>query len=223
MTNVATVVLSPTVLRAMAAFASTDEKRPVITGVHVALRPLSLQLAATDSYCAGIYREAHGDERYVKEIVCREPTEFIVPVAAIMPLLKLKLAEAKIPIPLSIAYDGNEILFERGPWSVRLPAIEGKFPDISQLFEGQDPHALDEPVLGLGMPFGAFIEFAGILATASNTHMTFYGSNKVIGVRYPDSDALRDSFMGAIMPVGTDQEHSVVGPPEWMQLQLVDA
>lgn len=216
------VTLHPLLLRAMAIFVHDDPENPILSGIHVALRPRSMQLTATDTYCAAIYREVISEDRFVKDIDCDLPVEFTVPVADIMPLLKLKLKNADGgDEPLAVTYWRGEITFVRGSWTVRLPTLGGVYPDLAKLFEGTDPQPLDGPVLGLGMPFTSFVEFAHTLKTASNMHLTMFGSNKIIGVRYCDSDALRDSFMGAIMPVKTGDD-DVMGTPKWMQLQLVE-
>jgi hypothetical protein len=215
------LTVNPIILRAMAAFVSDDEERPVLTGIHVALRPLSVQLSATDSLAAAMYREVIGDElTYLVAIECEEPAEYIIPVAAVMPMLKLKF---KYPEPITITSRVGELLFTRGPWSVHLPTIEGKFPDIGEFLKG-DAEPLDQPLLGLGRPFASFLAFADVLKTSGNVHMTLHGTNKVIGVRYSGSDLLRDTFIGAIMPVKTSEvlEDNVFDKPAWLQLQLDD-
>jgi hypothetical protein len=217
------VEIAPSLLSAFANLASTDEERPILTGVQLTFQPQSVQVSATDSYVAGTYREATADPQLIRHLDCMEQLSIIVPVHTLAPLLKLKLRdENKEALPVLLTATKDESIFRRGPWSVVLPNIQGEFPNIMELMGGADPEPAE--LIGLAKPLGDFIKFAETLGCSTAMHLTLYGSNKAIGIRFVDS-VLSGSFMGVVMPVRTEEDMQLnfFGLPEWLEMQMAES
>jgi hypothetical protein len=216
------VEIAPSLLVAFANLASTDEERPILNGVQLSFQRGSVRVSATDSFVAGTYREIATDEELVRGLRCLEPLSIIVPIHTLMPLLKLKLKdENKESLPVELMATGKETQFRRGPWSVVLPNIEGDFPDIMKLLDGKEPEPAE--LIGMAKPLGSFIKFAESVGCSTAMHLTLFGSNKVIGVRFCDS-VLAERFMGAVMPIRTDEDMqlNLFGLPEWLEVQMAE-
>jgi DNA polymerase III subunit beta len=105
--------------------ASTDEARPVLTGVQVVIQGGSLTLAATD-----------GHRLAVRKLQATVPAELeaslIVPARALAELSRvLKGEPSKVEVIISKA--GNQVFFRAGSSELTSRLIDGKYPNYAQV------------------------------------------------------------------------------------------
>lgn len=119
-------------LRQVVRAASTDDARPVITGVLLSTQDNALRLVATDSYRLAI-RDVEG-----ANILPADHQQVLVPSRTLGELLRLTgNAES-----LSVALDEREITFAAGDVQIASLLIEGKFPDYRPLIPKDYPNRL---------------------------------------------------------------------------------
>ena len=100
--------------------ASSDEARPVLTGLYIHTEGGKLYIAATDSY-----RLAE------KEIMTtKEEIDLLVPANAMQELLRL-LGDQDVDI--EVTHDDQQVLFKVGEVELVTRLIEGKYPDYRKL------------------------------------------------------------------------------------------
>jgi DNA polymerase III subunit beta len=100
--------------------ASTDEARPVLTGVYLHAIEGKLYMAATDSYrLAEKSLGAHS-----------EPVELLVPVSAMQDLLRIV---NDFEEDVQVTSDDQQVLFRVGDVELVARLIEGKYPDYRKL------------------------------------------------------------------------------------------
>jgi DNA polymerase-3 subunit beta len=100
--------------------ASSDESRPVLTGVLLHVEEGGLFVAATDSYrLAEKHLTTHKD-----------PFKLLVPATAIQDLLRI-LGDYENEV--TITYDEQQVLFEVGDIRLVTRLIDGKYPDYRKL------------------------------------------------------------------------------------------
>jgi DNA polymerase-3 subunit beta len=100
--------------------ASTDEARPVLTGVYLHTVEGKLYMAATDSY-----RLAEKELSKVKEDV-----DLLVPVTAMQDLLRI-VSDSEDDV--EVTSDEQQVLFRVGDVELVARLIEGKYPDYRKL------------------------------------------------------------------------------------------
>lgn len=100
--------------------ASTDEARPVLTGVYVHTVDGKLYMAATDSY-----RLAEKELLGVKEEI-----NLLVPVSAMQDLLRIV---NDVEEDVQVVSDEQQVLFRVGDVELVARLIEGKYPDYRKL------------------------------------------------------------------------------------------
>lgn len=101
--------------------ASSDEARPVLTGVYLHAGDGKLFMAATDSY-----RLAE------KELMAyKDPVNLLVPVSAMQDLLRI-VGDTEAS-DVSVTSDGQQVLFKVGDVELVARLIEGKYPDYRKL------------------------------------------------------------------------------------------
>ncbi|HKU19099.1 MAG TPA: DNA polymerase III subunit beta [Candidatus Saccharimonadales bacterium] len=100
--------------------ASTDEARPVLTGIYMHTQDGKLYMAATDSY-----RLAEKEL-----IVTKEDINLLVPVSAMQDLLRI-LGDAEGDV--QVTSDDQQVLFQVGDVELVARLIEGKYPDYRKL------------------------------------------------------------------------------------------
>ncbi len=100
--------------------ASTDEARPVLTGVYLHTTDGKLYMAATDSY-----RLAEKELSKAKEEV-----NLLVPVSAMQDLLRI-VNDAEEDV--HVTSDEQQVLFQVGDVELVARLIEGKYPDYRKL------------------------------------------------------------------------------------------
>lgn len=118
-------------LRQVVRAASTDEARPILTGVMLASEGDGLRLVATDSYRLAV-RDLTGTN------VLGTDQKVIVPSRALQELQRLLGAEAELTLRLG----ERDATFEIGSTRLTTRLIEGEFPNYRQLIPQSYPNLL---------------------------------------------------------------------------------
>ncbi len=104
--------------------AATDDSRPVLTGVHFALRDGSLRLAAADGFRLAVNTIEVGEDGADREA--------IVPARALNELARL-LPEVSEHVSVTFNPAGTQVLFDLGHATLIAQLIQGTFPNYEQL------------------------------------------------------------------------------------------
>ncbi len=104
--------------------AATDDSRPVLTGVHFALRDGSLRLAAADGFRLAVNTIEVGEDSADREA--------IVPARALNELARL-LPEVSEQISVTFNPASTQVLFDLGHATLVAQLIQGTFPNYEQL------------------------------------------------------------------------------------------
>ena len=118
-------------LQQVAFAASTDESRPVLTGVYLHTVEGRLYMAATDSY-----RLAEKDLGPLKDIYgpdgnrSEQSFHLLIPVTAMQDLLRIVSDFTEV---VEVSHDEQQILFRVGDVDLVARLIEGKYPDYRKL------------------------------------------------------------------------------------------
>ena len=104
--------------------AATDDSRPVLTGVHFALRDGSLRLAAADGFRLAVNTIEVGEDSADREA--------IVPARALNELARL-LPEVDEQISVTFNPASTQVLFDLGHATLIAQLIQGTFPNYEQL------------------------------------------------------------------------------------------
>ena len=119
-------------LRQVVRAASTEDSRPILTGVLVAAEPDGLRLVATDSYRLAV-RDLPGVG------VLSEGQRVLIPSRALSELQRL-VANAANDVSLQLGT--HEATFAVGPVQLTTRLIEGEFPNYRQLIPHSYPNRL---------------------------------------------------------------------------------
>lgn len=111
--------------------ASTDEARPILTGVLLAAEPDGLRLVATDSYRLAV-RDLPGEH------VLAEGQKVLVPSRALAELQRLLGHDGELTLRLG----ERDATFEVGATRLTTRLIEGEFPNYRQLIPQTYPNKL---------------------------------------------------------------------------------
>jgi DNA polymerase III subunit beta len=122
-------------LRQVVRAASTDDARPLLTGVLVTAEDGFVRLVATDSY-----RLALRDLRDTKAIP--DAPEILVPARALSELQRLPGVGAGDGGGVSISAGTHDATFKVGPVEIRTRLLDGAYPDYRQLIPNQYPNRL---------------------------------------------------------------------------------
>ncbi len=109
-----------TALQQVIMAASSDEARPVLTGVHVHSHEGRLYMVATDSY------------RLAEKMLMatNEEVNLLIPASALQDLLRI-LGEAEDDV--TVTHDDQQVLFKVGDVELVTRLIEGNYPDYRKL------------------------------------------------------------------------------------------
>jgi DNA polymerase-3 subunit beta len=118
-------------VQAVSRAASTDESRPVLTGVKVQVTAERLTMVATDSY-----RLAVRDTAISTDLA--EPAEAIVPARALDELSRI--ADASPAASIAVGVEAGQVLFGVDQTWVTARRIEGQFPNHQQLIPQSFEH-----------------------------------------------------------------------------------
>ncbi len=108
--------------------ASSDESRPVLTGVYIHSADKKLYLASTDSYRLA--------EKTIKNSSVE--ADMLVPASALGDLLRL-LTDAEGEV--QVTHDDQQVLFKVGDSELVARLIEGKYPDYAKLIPTNFAHS----------------------------------------------------------------------------------
>ncbi len=111
-------------VQAVSKAASSDESRPVLTGVKVQITSERLTMVATDSY-----RLSVKDTPIQTDLA--EAVEAIIPARALEELVRV--ADASAAATIAVGIEANQILFGVDESWVTARRIEGQFPNHAQL------------------------------------------------------------------------------------------
>ena len=100
--------------------ASSDESRPVLTGVHIHTHDKKLYLVATDSYRLAEKNLMKTDQ----------DIDLLVPSSAMQDLLRIL---TDVEDEVSVTHDEQQVLFRVGDVELVARLIEGKYPDYRKL------------------------------------------------------------------------------------------
>jgi len=116
--------------------ASSDESRPILTGVLVEVDPEEsvLRMVATDSYRMAVKVTPVED-------VPAEAFQANVPAKTLVEVVRIASAEGADTIKASL--DSGQILFQIGDTMLSSRLIDGKFPDFRQLIPKEFNHTLE--------------------------------------------------------------------------------
>ncbi len=102
--------------------ASSDEARPVLTGVYFSSEKSSLCVAATDSYRLA-------EQKISKDIA---DTSLLVPAKALTEVLRV----IKDSEPVEVSYDDQQARFVVGDIEIVTRLVDGEYPDYRKLLPG---------------------------------------------------------------------------------------
>ena len=128
-------------LRQVVRAASSDDARPVLTGVLMAAEDPGLRLVATDSYRLAV-RDLPGAS------VLREGQKVLIPSRALTELQRLagstpeKGDDKKAPAEVTLRLGEHDASFEVGDVRLTTRLIEGEFPNYRQLIPASYPNRL---------------------------------------------------------------------------------
>lgn len=126
-------------LRQVVRAASTDDARPLLTGVLMANENGAVRLVATDSY-----RLAMRDLEGTKGVT--DDGDMLVPARALVELQRLTAATGggggEAPDEIRLATGEHEITFSRGPVRISTRLLDGTYPDYRQLIPDYYPNRL---------------------------------------------------------------------------------
>jgi len=115
--------------------ASTDDARPLLTGVLVTSENEKVRLVATDSY-----RLALRDLNDTKELT--EVGDMLVPARALAELQRLVPSSPGGDISIGVSTSPNEVTFSIGSARVSSRLLDGTYPDYRQLIPDHYPNRL---------------------------------------------------------------------------------
>jgi DNA polymerase-3 subunit beta len=104
--------------------ASSDEARPILTGLYMRTYEGMLHLAATDSYRLA-------EKSLVKS---KDEVELLIPASAMQDLLRI-LGDGEEQV--SITHDDQQVLFQVGEVELVSRLIDGKYPDYRKLIPAE--------------------------------------------------------------------------------------
>lgn len=119
-------------VQAVSRAASSDESRPVLTGVKVHITSERLTMVATDSYRLSVKTSELTTD-------LAEPAEAIIPARALDELARI--ADNSPALSLAVGIEANQILFGVDETWVTARRIEGQFPNHQQLIPQAFEHS----------------------------------------------------------------------------------
>lgn len=118
-------------VQAVSRAASTDESRPVLTGVKVQVSAERLTMVATDSYRLSVRDSAISTD-------LPEPVEAIIPARGLDELARI--ADASPAASIAVGVEAGQVLFGVDETWVTARRIEGQFPNHLQLIPQSFEH-----------------------------------------------------------------------------------
>ena len=109
--------------------ASTDEGRPVLTGVYVQLNGDKATLAATDGHRLAVRNLSLGSG-------AGDPQTVVIPARALAELSRILKASSD-PVDLTVGAQKNQVFFKAGETELMSRLIEGTYPNYQQVIPTQ--------------------------------------------------------------------------------------
>lgn len=122
-------------LRQVVRAASTDDARPLLTGVLLTGQSGSVRMVATDSYRLAL-RDLQGTSSFGAE------SDILVPARALGELQRLPAGDGEGSGDVGVAAGPHDITFTRGPVRITTRLLDGTYPDYRQLIPEQYPNRL---------------------------------------------------------------------------------
>lgn len=138
--NIKTSIFSEAVERVVFS-ASSDETRPVLSGVYWKMQEGKLQLVATDGYRLSIVdvkedkKASFGVQKKMSDVLGKG---MIIPARAMRDVLKLLDEFRAIQVKFTLADDKNLAVFKFADGEVTTRLIEGSFPNFSQVIPKEE-------------------------------------------------------------------------------------
>ncbi len=204
-------------LRQVVSAASTDESRPILTGVLMASEGDGLRLVATDSYRLAV-RDLPGTS------VLAEGQEVIVPSTALRELTRLLGDEEKVVLRLG----ERDASFEVGDVLLMSRLIEGEFPKYRSLIPQHHPNQL---TVGREALLDALRRVRLLAREATPVRLVMRGDGlellavtQDVGQAHEELDA---KYEGSELTVAFNPEYLIAGievtPGDEIALETVDA
>lgn len=196
--------------------ASSDDARPILTGVLMAAEGSGLRLVATDSYRLSV-RDLEGSA------VLEEGQSVLVPSRALRELVRA-LGDGDVTLRLG----EREAVFEVGSTRVTTRLIEGEFPNYRGLIPSSYPNRM---VVGREALGDAVRRVRLMAREATPVRLTMSGSGVELDAVTQDigqaSEAVDASFEGNELTVGFNPEFLLdgldVAPGDEVVLETIDA
>jgi DNA polymerase III subunit beta len=183
--------------------ASSDEIRPILTGVLVQAEGSTLTMVATDSYRLAV-------KQTELESALPEPIEANVPAKALRELARIVAADGVEEV--GIALTRNQAVFELGEIVLSSRLIEGQFPSWRQLI----PESFEHEVR---LPSGEFLDIArrvGQLAQRNAPlRLAFSEGELTVAASTPDigdaSEAMPAPYSGEPLEIAFNPRYLIEG------------
>jgi DNA polymerase-3 subunit beta len=173
--------------------ASTDESRPVLTGVKVQISAEQLTMVATDSYRLSVRDTSISTD-------LPEPVEAIIPARALTELTRI--ADASAAASIAIGVEAGQVLFGIDETWVTARRIEGQFPNHQQLI----PQAFEHEARIDRAELLEVVNRARVMAERNPLRLAFTSGQLTISAATQDIGSAEES-----LPVTYDGEDLTIG------------
>lgn len=173
--------------------ASTDESRPVLTGVKVHISAEQLTMVATDSYRLSVRDTSISTD-------LPEPVEAIIPARALTELMRI--ADASAAASIAIGVEAGQVLFGIDETWVTARRIEGQFPNHQQLI----PQAFEHEARIDRAELLEVVNRARVMAERNPLRLAFSSGQLTISAATQDIGSAEES-----LPVAYDGEDLTIG------------
>ena len=178
--------------------ASSDEARPILTGVHVTGEEGTLTMAATDSYRLAVMATPLSEP-------LSTPIEANIPARALRELSRL-LGESSVE-RVDISMLGNQVVFRAGEALLSSRLIDGQFPNYRQLL----PESYDHEVRMNREELLDVVRRISLMAQKNAPlRMAFSEGELTVSAKTPDVGEAREAipvgFQGETLEIGFNPE-----------------
>lgn len=180
-------------VQAVSRAASTDESRPVLTGVKVQISAEKLTMVATDSYRLSVRETAIQTD-------LPEPVEAIIPARALNELMRI--ADASAAASIAIGIEAGQVLFGVDETWITARRIEGQFPNHQQLI----PQAFEHEAVVDRAELLDVVNRARVMAERNPLRLAFSSGQLTISAATQDIGSAEES-----LPIKYDGEELAIG------------
>ncbi|MCB0877841.1 MAG: DNA polymerase III subunit beta [Thermoleophilia bacterium] len=180
-------------VHAVSRAASTDESRPVLTGVKVQISAEKLTMVATDSYRLSVQEtEIQTD--------LPEPVEAIIPARALNELVRI--ADASAAAAIAIGVESGQVLFGIDETWITARRIEGQFPNHQQLI----PQAFEHEAVIDRAELLEVVNRARVMAERNPLRLAFSAGQLTVSAATQDIGSAEES-----LPIRYEGEDLTIG------------